>query len=131
MNDILLDAIEASPEQVLQRFERLHVSIRCALAPGHPASIRLYLHCGAFLVQRGQLGNEATQRRMFGLLLQTARDCALPLAWRSLCLEHVWLPMAKLAWLTRRRDPIAFAAIEAAVQMAHDRLAAAVDRQPG
>jgi hypothetical protein len=111
-------ATGATTSALLRRWERLHVQIRCALQPAMPSLIRQYLACGTLLARRGQLDATAAQRRMLVLLLQTARDEALPWFWRSLCLEHTTQPLARLSARLRLHDPLALAALEAAVRQA-------------
>lgn len=61
-------------------------------------------------------------QRMLQLLLQTAHDDALPWLWRSACIEHTTLPLARLSSLLAAHDQVAVEALHAFVQVAQDRL---------
>ena len=65
---------------------------------------------------------------MLSVLLQVAHDEALPWFWRSVCLEHISYPLARLRSLLKANDPIALQAVDSAVQSAHERLAATPPR---
>ena len=65
---------------------------------------------------------EAGARDADMLIACAAQDEALPWFWRSVCLEHVNLPLAHLATTLGVHDPIAMHALEAAVQRARDQL---------
>lgn len=114
----------ATPSALLRRWQRLHLQVRCALHTDRPSLVQQYLACGTLLTRRGPFDALATQRRMLQLLLQTANDSALPWFWRSVCLEHCTQPLARLSALLRLHDPLAFAALEAAVQTVAARLPA-------
>lgn len=89
------------------RWERMHVAIRCGLHPEHPALIRVYLGVGCWLVQQGLLDARVAHQRMLALLLETARDDALPWFWRSVCLEHIASVVARLTTLLKHPQPTA------------------------
>lgn len=111
------------PSPQLDRWQRLQLQVRCALAPAQPTRIRLYLMAGLHLVRLGQLPTEHVHARMLQTPLHTAEDTALPWFWRSVCLEHVPLPLAHLVSRLGTHDAPALRTIEAAVQRAHDHLA--------
>lgn len=110
-----------SREAALQhaRWQRLQMHLRCGLTPEHPALIRVWLGLGRYLVRLGALDEVAAQQRMLSVLLACAGDAALPWWWRSLCLEHVDVPLARL---THRVAAPAAAEWQAAVQRARDAL---------
>jgi hypothetical protein len=114
----------ATPSALLRRWQKLHLQVRCALAVDRPSLVQQYLACGTLLTRRARLDAASTQRRMLQVLLQTAGDPALPWFWRSVCLEHTVQPLARLSALLRLHDPLAFEALEAAVQTAAARLPA-------
>jgi hypothetical protein len=109
-------------DRLLARWRRLEMHVRCALWPNAPGRIRLYLQAGLLLARHGAQPPLAVHRRMLQLLLRTARDDALPWFWRSVCLEHVTLPLAQLASHLRPVDPAAYEALAAAVQRAREAL---------
>ena len=113
---------EGPPSPLLERWQRLEMQVRCGLMPGNPGCVRLYLNAGLQVARRGLRPAEAVHLRMLNTLLHSAQDEALPWFWRSVCLEHVNLPLAQLKTLIGLHDPIAFQAIEAAVQRQRDRL---------
>lgn len=112
----------AQPAALL-RWDRIGIGVRCAYNPGCACALLHYLEAGRRVVASGARSELAVQRRMFTLLMQTAQDEALPWLWRSLCLEHTAYPLARLHSLLKFRNPIAVAALDAAVQAAGDALA--------
>lgn len=99
-------------------FDRLQLRVRCALQPDSPQLVRQYVQAGLRLERLGRLGALDVHNRLLRTLLATSRDEALPWFWRSVCLEHVSLPLARLMSQFALHDPPAARAIEAAVQMA-------------
>ncbi|QPF72400.1 hypothetical protein G8A07_05260 [Roseateles sp. DAIF2] len=95
-----------------QRWLRLEVHVRCALYPDQVGRLRAYLGTGELLVRRGLRPAAATQARMLHTLLRCARDEGLPWFWRSLCLEHADLPLARLRSQLALHDPLSVAALE-------------------
>lgn len=87
---------------MLQRWQRIGLGVRLAYNPWYPAVIRCYLVAGNRLVRAQVQPDEAVQRCMLKLLLQTAEDEALPWAWRCACQEHAVFPLARLATLARQ-----------------------------
>jgi len=117
---------------------RLWLHVRCGLQPAQPARIWQYLACGNKLARLGAIDEITVQTRMLNTLLQASRDEELPWFWRSVCLEHVTHPLARLCSLVGTHDPLALQAIEAAVQSCRDALpppprqpATGVDRRRG
>lgn len=106
------------------RWERMHVAIRCGLHATQPPLIRTYLGLGRWLVQRGLLDDRGANQRMLRLLLDTARDEALPWFWRSVCLEYTAMPVAQLTTLLRQQDPQALHAVAGSLRSAQLRLPA-------
>ncbi len=106
------------------RWERMHVAVRCGLHPAQPTSIRSYLGLGRWLVKRGLLDDLVTNERMLRLLLDTARDEALPWFWRSVCLEYTAMPVARLTTLLKQQDPQSLHAVAVSLRSAQLRLAA-------
>lgn len=107
---------------LLDRWRMLQLHVRCALDAGNVERIRQYLACGQRLARAGALGETAVQLRMLHTLLRTARDEALPWFWRSVCLEHTAMPLARLRSLVEPHDPLGVLALEAAVQRGFDDL---------
>jgi len=116
---------EVMPHQAAQqmRWERMHVAIRCGLHASQPTLIRIYLGLGRWLVQQGLVDEQRANRCMLRLLLDTARDEALPYFWRSVCLEHTAMPVARLTTLLKPRDPEGLDALLAGLGSAQARLA--------
>ncbi len=113
---------------LLRRWDRIGVGIRCAYNPALPAVIRHYLDAGRQVIAAGVLPELPVQQRLLTVLLQTAHDEALPWFWRSVCLEHTALPLARLTSLLKLHDPIACHALECAVQATQDVIAATQPR---
>ena len=107
------------------RWERLHVAIRCGLHPAQPELVRVYLGVGRWLVQQGQQDERVTHQRMLALLLETARDDALPWFWRSVCLEHTASVVARLTTLLKHQQPTALQDLVDQVQAAQANVAEA------
>jgi hypothetical protein len=104
------------------RWERMHAAIRCNLYPAQPVLVRVYLGVGRWLVQQGQLDERAAHHRMLTLLLDTARDDALPWFWRSVCLEHTPPVVARLTTLMKHQQPAALHDLVDRVQSAQAQL---------
>ena len=117
----------ASAHQLKQRarWERMHVAIRCGLQPAQPALIRVYLGVGRWLAQQGQLEERSAQQRMLALLLDTARDDALPWFWRSVCLEYTPTVVARLTSLMKHHQPAALQDLVDRVQLTQAQMAVA------
>ncbi|RZL86042.1 MAG: hypothetical protein EOP82_31475 [Variovorax sp.] len=107
---------------LMQRWQRLQIHVRCGMHAHDPGCIRLYVHTGLRIVRRGIQPAVATHMRVLQTLLLSAQDEALPWFWRSVCLEHVNLPLAHLASTLGVHDPIGMHALEAGVQRARDQL---------
>ena len=108
------------------RWERMHVAIRCGLHPTEPALIRVHLSVGRWLVRQGQLDELAANQRLLALLFDTARDGALPWFWRSVCLEHTAIALARMTTLLKRQDPQALQTLFDGLQSAQAQLATEV-----
>jgi hypothetical protein len=112
----------ARQQALIDRWLRLQMHVRCGLSAQEPGSVRLYLQTGLHLCRLGVLPAATVHLRMLHNLLQAANDEALPWFWRSVCLEHVSLPLAQASTLLTIHDPLAMQAIEAAVQKVRERL---------
>ena len=106
----------------IERWHRLETGVRCAYNPEQPNAIRCWLSLGEHLVRKGWADAAEVHRRMLRVLLAAANDEALPWFWRSVCLEHVNLPQARLTSMLALRQPLAAQAVESAVQQARERL---------
>jgi hypothetical protein len=106
-----------------QLWDRLGLGIRCGYDPERPALIWRYLASGNRLAECGGMPRRRVFQRMLRLLLQTAYDDALPWYWRSVCLEHTTLPLARLVHLVRPHAPRVAEAWLAEVAAAQERLA--------
>ena len=113
-------------ENLLQRWDRIGIGIRCAYNPWLPPVILLYLQAGRRVVSAGLRDDLTVQRRMLALLMQTANDEALPWPWRAACLEHTVRPRARIARLLGPGDPAAVRRLEEEAEQAHARLDAAL-----
>lgn len=110
---------------LIDHWHRLQMHVRCGLCDGLPGCVWLYLHAGAQIAERGLRDATTVHLRMLQTLLLTAHDEELSWYWRSVCLEHVGVPIAPLRSLVGLHDPIAMQAIEAAVQRARGGLSRA------
>ncbi|MDZ7855819.1 hypothetical protein [Sphaerotilus sp.] len=113
---------------LLRRWDRIGVGVRCGYNPSCPCAVRHYLDAGRRVVIAGVRPEQQVMQRLLTVLLQTAHDEALPWYWRSVCLEHTTLPMARLTSLLQQHDPVACHAMHCAVQAAGDALDAAPRR---
>ena len=94
--------LDADQRALLARWDRIGLGVRLAYNPSHPQAIRAFLHAGRCLASSGARTELDVQARTLGVLLDTALDPALPLPWRSACVEHACLPFARLVSLARR-----------------------------
>jgi hypothetical protein len=111
---------------LLDTWDRIGIGVRCAYNPDCPSAVRAYLEAGRRVAADGLRSQIHIHRRTLNVLLQTARDEALPRYWRSVCLEHTTYPLARLQSLLKESDPIALEAMHCAVRAAHDVIAASV-----
>lgn len=116
------ESINTHQSALSKRWDRLGLSVRCAYSPACPNLIRCYLAMGALLVRRGLATELVVSQQMLKVLLQTAQDPALPWFWRSCCLEHTAMPMARLTSLLKLHDPLGLAAMQASVRATRDAL---------
>lgn len=107
---------------LLHRWQRLQMHVRCGLSVQQPECIRCYLQAGLALVRHGIRPDTRVHLSLLHTLLQTAQDQALPWFWRSVCLEHVHLPLVKLGATLGLHDPLAMQAIRDAVDLVRDHL---------
>lgn len=105
-----------------QRWDRIGLGIRCAYNPEQPAAIWQYLAVGTRLAHTGQVPPAVAFERMLKVLLQAAADEGLPWFWRSVCLEHTALPLARLVFLLRTHDPAKVETLQAAVTAVHEQV---------
>lgn len=94
--------LDADRRALLDRWDRIGLGVRLAYNPVRPQAIRAFLHAGRGLAASGARAELDVQVRTLAVLLDTALDPALPLPWRSACLEHACLPLARLVSLARR-----------------------------
>lgn len=120
--------LQAQAAALLRLWDRIGIGVRCGYNPYCACAVRHYLEAGRRVAASGARTETQVHQRMLTVLLQTARDEALPWAWRAVCLEHTTLPLARLTSLLKQQDPIACHAMECAVQAAYDRLAATPPR---
>lgn len=103
----------------LRRY-RIAKGAPCANKPGQPAVIRQHPTLRGRLA--GTLLARRVMQRMLRLLLWTVDDEALPWSWRSACLMHTILPLARLSSPSVVHDPVRAATLHACVQVAEERL---------
>jgi hypothetical protein len=107
---------------LLECWDRIGIGIRCAYNPFCACPIHHYLMAGERVIERGVRSGLFVHRRLFEVLLQAARDDALPRAWRIACLQHAALPLERLQDLLGVHDPIACHALLGAAQAAGNEL---------
>ena len=114
---------------LLERWDRIGIGIRCGYNPSCTCSIRHYLHAGLRVVAAGVRGEAPVHQRLLQVLLQAARDEGLPPDWRVACFEHAAIPLTRLESLLALHDPIAAQAMRGAVQAVGYELANALARK--
>lgn len=114
----------APDAEAVQRWRRLQMQVRCGLYPDQPGRVRRFLLAGARLARLGLMSPAAVQLQTVRTLLQVGEDSTLPWFWRSVCLEHVNLPLARLRSLIGQHDPQTLRGLELALQRARDHLPA-------
>ena len=118
-------SLDAEQRALLERWDRIGLGVRLAYNPGCPQAIRAFLHAGRRLAACGARPELEVQVRTLAVLLDTALDPALPRYWRSVCLEHACLPLARLVSIGRRTGRVDAAAWRRRVDDAQRRLAEA------
>ena len=102
-----------------ERWQRIALGIRLAYNPFKPEVIRYWVDLGARLADEGVLDETRMLRRTLRVLLQVARDEALPAAWRRACLEHTARPLARLTSLARGCPCAEAQALHASIEAVH------------
>lgn len=120
----------ADTGSLLNRWDRIAIGVRCGYNPHCACAVRVYIGVGHRVAQSGLVAPARAYQRTLEVLLQTARDEALPWFWRSVCLEHTTLPLARLTSLLKESDPIALYAMESAILAARGLLAMPRSRVP-
>ena len=87
------------PEAAADLWRRLGMQIRLGLCPDDPRLVARYLYCGEALVARYGHAPWRVHDRMLSLLLGSAYDPLLPMAWRLVCLDACCRPMSALGAL--------------------------------
>ncbi|WP_296262248.1 MULTISPECIES: FagA protein [unclassified Pseudomonas] len=85
----------------LENWRALSLRIRCALDPDEPRVIEHYLAEGRYLARFTATPQVLIAESTFRLLIDTARDTALPWHWRCLCLDQTWRPLRDLQTLAQ------------------------------
>ena len=85
----------------LEKWRWSGLRIRLALTPDDPQRVDEYLGVGRWLHLHGGHAAWPIASEAARLLMATAADPALPLYWRSLCLDNVYRPLDQLAQLAR------------------------------
>lgn len=85
----------------LENWRALSLRIRCALDPDEPRVIEHYLAEGRYLARFTATPQVLIAESTFRLLIDTARDTALPWHWRCLCLDQAWRPLRDLQALAQ------------------------------
>ncbi|MFK3969700.1 FagA protein [Pseudomonas sp. NPDC087358] len=80
----------------MENWRALSLRIRCALDSDEPRVIDHYLAEGRYLARFTATPQALIAESTFRLLIDTARDTALPWHWRSLCLDQAWRPLRDL-----------------------------------
>lgn len=83
----------------LEKWRWAGLRIRLALYPDDPQLVDEYLGVGRWLHQHGGHAAWPVASEAARLLMATAADPALPMYWRSLCLDNVYRPLDQLAQL--------------------------------
>jgi hypothetical protein len=96
--------------------------VRCGLSPEQPDFVCIYVHAGLHIVPRGLRPALAVHRHMLQTMLRSTQDQTRPWFWRSVCMAHVNLPMAKLTSLLRCHATLALQTLEATVLRTRDEL---------
>lgn len=118
--------VDPEDRALLERWERLTLTVRCALHAHEANYIRLYIASGQRLLKEGIGKPVPMYMRLLLTLIRTAEDAALPASWRQLCAEHFDVPLARLRTLLSRRDPLALQAIDCRVDAVRRQLQAGI-----
>ena len=74
---------EKRASELVHRWERVQMHVRCGLSMEQPGCLRLYLHTGLKIARSGLRPAAAVHLAMLRTLLCTAQDEELPWFWRS------------------------------------------------
>jgi hypothetical protein len=122
-------ADDLDPATLLQLWDRLGIVVRCGYHPFCACPLQRYLDIGEHLVESDILPAPRVQQRLLEVLIQTARDEALPDFWRAACVDHAAIPLGRLEESLACHDPISFHALRSALQSARDRVREALARR--
>jgi hypothetical protein len=123
-----LTPAQAQAAWLLRHWDRIGIGVRCAYNPFCACGLRAYLQVARQVIAAGARAEVQVHQRTLSVLLQTARDAALPWHWRSVCLDHAAMPLARLRTLLGPTDKVAVQAMFCAVQAATDELWATLPR---
>lgn len=89
--------LHCEPSAAVECWQRLALRVRFALFPDDPCLLAAYLEQGLELI--AAYGHAAWQvhERALVLLLDTAEDALLPIAWRMSCLDTCCRPLGQLS----------------------------------
>jgi hypothetical protein len=96
-----MTSLNIAARSMRRRWQRLEITIRCALEVDNPARLGQFIGAGARLVADGVLPDWPTHERCFNVLMNTAEDTALPWHWRCMCIDYACRPLARLTTLAR------------------------------
>lgn len=124
-----LTPAQAQTAWLLRRWDRIGIGVRCAYNPFCACGLRAYLQVARQVIAAGARPEVQVHLRSLTVLLQTARDQALPWHWRSVCLDYAAMPLARLKTLLAPTDPVAVEAMVCALQTASDELGLSLPRR--
>lgn len=90
---------QLSAPATTEQWRRLGMQIRLALHPDDPRIVRTYLMHAEALIAEGRCPPWPMHDRSLSLLLDTACDALLPIAWRLTCLDACCRPLGQLGAL--------------------------------
>ena len=94
-----LTGLMGGPPPSLDQWHRTSMQIRLALHPDDPVLIQIHLSHGEDLAALGVVPPWNVHERSLNLLLDTAHDTLLPIAWRMSCLDACCRPLGQLGGL--------------------------------
>ena len=87
----------AADAALLCKWKRARMQVRLCTDPDEPRLVEQVFDVGRGVLAQGQMSPWEVAWQSAQLLLDTAADPALPLHWRSLCLDHLHIPLQELA----------------------------------
>lgn len=91
------DVTRQDADAAFQKWDWARTQVRLCAYPDEPRLIEHFLDLGRHMLAQQRMSAWDLAWQSAQLLLDTAADQALPPHWRTLCLDHLYIPLDELA----------------------------------